>query len=302
MLEGLRELRRVSEAWQGSHLPRAGPGQAVLPSTGPAASRPRRRTPGKDAGGARLLGGLRQGRGAILVGGAGAPALPVSASAPQVPGSGVRRSAQTRVRRRRARLPSAPSHTERGSPGRVLLPSPLPPLLSSCLQSSGHPRPSSPALLARAPAPPLSADPFPPSWLARAAPLLTPPRGSSPPPPPPHSRLETVGTDAPASRPAPPSPRRAAEPTSPSRQPGPLLPPPAAQGRAPLPTDSSLARPPGPAPPVGTTKPMGRRVPVCPAPLGQRLRKKNARGKVCIVSIVPWLKAARSLLQEVHGN
>lgn len=139
-----------------------------------------------------------------------------------------------------SRLPSppAPPHTERSGVRRAGVPLPL--SLSS-RGALGHrrspppPRPPPPPprpAPGRAPAPPLRADPFPPSCLARAAPLLTPPRGSSPPPPPPHSRLETVGTDAPASRPLPPF-GAAAEPASPCRQPGPLLPPPAAPGTGP---------------------------------------------------------------------
>lgn len=139
-----------------------------------------------------------------------------------MPGSRLRRSASGGGQA--AALASFPRPAERGSAGRAS------PRLPSLLPRTAGPRP--PRRSALTPS-------LPPSC------LLTPPRGSSPPPPP-HSRLETVGTDAPASRPLPPSPRRAAEPASPSRQPGPLLPPPAAQGRAPPPAHRPPTEPPCP--------------------------------------------------------
>ncbi|XP_027512045.1 basic proline-rich protein-like [Corapipo altera] len=94
----------------------------------------------------------------------------------------------------------------------------------------GSPLPGapSPRRSCRAPAP---LTPSLPPGLARAAPLLTPPRGRSPPPlpppppplppPPPHSRLETVGTDAPPCRPLPRL--RAGPPSRPAAR-GPSLP------------------------------------------------------------------------------
>lgn len=217
-----------------------------VPYRGGRAAPPATTTPSRcrDRGASRLSAppppsfpsGRRQGRGAILGGvGGGKPGRrqsPTAPPAPQVPGSHVRRSAQP------APLASRPTthRAERGSPGRC--PPPALPLLPRSARPPPLPPPPRPPpppprpAPGRAPAPPLRADPFPPSCLARAAPLLTPPRGSSPPPPPPHSRLETVGTDAPASRPLPPF-GAAAEPASPCRQPGPLLPPPAAPGTGP---------------------------------------------------------------------